>query len=504
MSSRLARAAAHRQGGVIIVLFALMLLVLLALAGLAVDLPRVYTRQQSLQSMVDAAALAAVRGLDGSSAGIERARTNAMVAVNDRFNYGDPYADIFSQPGHPAAPWRDAALSFAAAPDGPWLDLASARAAPAALHYARIDSAALDSAISPVQFFLLALVPGVPASLDVTVQAVAGNSAQKVTPFGLCALSPVPNAARNNPATTPAIPASVELVQYGFRRGVPYDLMQLNPSGTTPANFVLNPLDPPGAAARPDHLAPSVVAPFVCMGRVLLPSVMAGPVQVAQPFPLAALYRQFNTRFDQYQGSGCDPLGSPPDTNIQAYRFDGPQWMQTPPRSQAAASYSDGQRLVTVADPLPNPAGTMADQYGLLWSFSRAIPYAAYLSYPDESKLPAARGYTGFTTLYMQGLYNPGKPWTGLPHYPSPQPYYADSIADVYHQAPQSGHRPTALRRVLNIPLLACPVPASGRATVLAIRRFFMPVPATATSLVGEFVGVAPEFALSTSLELVR
>jgi hypothetical protein len=56
-------------------------------------------------------------------------------------------------------------------------------------------------------------------------------------------------------------------------------------------------------------------------------------------------------------------------------------------------------------------------------------------------------------------------------------------------------------RRVLNIPLLACPV-SGDRATIRAIGKFFMTVPAKSNLLIGEFAGVTPEQSLGTRVRL--
>jgi hypothetical protein len=53
----------------------------------------------------------------------------------------------------------------------------------------------------------------------------------------------------------------------------------------------------------------------------------------------------------------------------------------------------------------------------------------------------------------------------------------------------------------LNLPLLACPV-SGDKATVLGIGKFFMTVPATATSLYGEFAGLVSEQALGSQVQL--
>ena len=59
--------------------------------------------------------------------------------------------------------------------------------------------------------------------------------------------------------------------------------------------------------------------------------------------------------------------------------------------------------------------------------------------------------------------------------------------------APSAGHKPGGKgRRVLNVPLLNCSVMPSDSATVLAIGKFFMTVPATETTLAAEFAGAVP------------
>lgn len=56
---------------------AISMTLLLGLAGLAIDLGRMYVIRSELQSFTDAAALAAARELDGTAAGFDRARSAA-------------------------------------------------------------------------------------------------------------------------------------------------------------------------------------------------------------------------------------------------------------------------------------------------------------------------------------------------------------------------------------------------------------------------------------------
>jgi hypothetical protein len=59
-------------------------------------------------------------------------------------------------------------------------------------------------------------------------------------------------------------------------------------------------------------------------------------------------------------------------------------------------------------------------------------------------------------------------------------------------------------RDVVNVPLLSCPVAGTTGvpATVLAVGRFFMTVPATALTLHAEFAGIASEKTLTGPAEL--
>jgi hypothetical protein len=107
-----------------------------------------------------------------------------------------------------------------------------------------------------------------------------------------------------------------------------------------------------------------------------------------------------------------------------------------------------------------------------------------------------AGGYSTFSTTDWSVLYNPGLP--AAQSYPSSTPYQSTGGS-----APYSPYRNT---RVLNIPLLRCPVPAGSitTATVLGIGKFFMTVPATATSLYVEFAGMNSGTASGGNARLYR
>ena len=79
----------------------------LAAAGLAVDLGRVFVAKNELQTYCDSAALAAASTLDGTSAGISRA-TNTLSSSANKWNFG-------------TAGIGGATAAFATAATGPWV-----------------------------------------------------------------------------------------------------------------------------------------------------------------------------------------------------------------------------------------------------------------------------------------------------------------------------------------------------------------------------------------------
>lgn len=479
-------AATQRQTGSISLLLVLTLLLMLGFTGLALDTARVYNRRAELQGVADAAALAAARELNGTAAGVNAAVSKAAAVVN-RFKYAYDRAEIT---------WNDSAIEFSSspAPNGAWKSSGSAASAPTGVYYVKVDTSQLNADAAAVQVVFMRIIGADLSPTSVIGRAIAGRSGIKVTPLAVCAMSTIPASPRTNAGPPP----NVELVEYGFRRGVGYDLMKLNPGATTPANFLVNPIDPPGSVGSPVHTTTAIVGPFICTGTMAMTKVTGAPIRVDSPFPLEDFYRHFNSRFDQYDGSVCSPNGAPPDVNIKPYIHNtGVPWMTTVPGGQTAASLAQGSVLHTVADPDPSPSGTTAAQYGPLWSFARAVPFSAYAPGLAE---PVA-GYTPFNTAAWSTLYRPGQPVATS--YPSVTPYISSAAA--YSQSPSIAHRPgKRYRRVLNIPLLSCPVSgvANTPATVLAVGKFFMTVPATPTSLSAEFAGAIPAESLVGPVEL--
>lgn len=489
-AARLSRCAQQapclRQEGSFAVMFAGTLVLMLGVCAIALDLGTIYNRKSELHGMAKAVALAAAGQLDGTATGVNAALLRAA-ATAESYRYG--YRYNFT--------WTDAAIRFSTSParSGNWIDAGSARGQPAGLFYVEVDTGMLDDGSGSGNTWLMNAVYSSSTEFTISDRAVAGRANLRITPFAVCAMSA--SAGEPRPKTGPA--AAQELVEFGFRRGVSYDLMQLNPSGTTPENFIVDPIAAPGQPYVVSNTSIANVGPFVCSGRVWTPTVMGGSIHVTRPFPIASLFPHLNSRFDEYVGNACDPHGAPPDFNIKPFAHDTVKWMAKP-AVQSAASLSENGKLETIADPHPAAASTKADMYGVLWSYAKAVKYSSYKPNGTEP----ATGWTTFPIGDWDNLYPPTVDPTSYPGSGSSTPYAA-TAGDNY-AAPKAANVLIAQtgRRVLNIPLLACPVPsgADAQATVRGIGRFFMGVQATSTSLHAEFAGVVPESTLIGQVEL--
>ena len=475
--------------GAVAIVFAASLILIMGVFGLALDLTRLFNRQAELQNVADAAAMAAARELNGTAAGLTAAAAKARSAAEAlRYQYDST-----------TVTWSDAALRFGATPNATtWLDLADATLNPRLLRYAKVETGALGADSSSIGMFFIQVVAPAMQQAQISTRAIAGRTATNVLPLAICAMSATPAEGRTHAGP----PEVIELVEYGFRRGVAYDLMQLNPAGTSPENFIVDPFAIPEQGNVSSNTTQAVVGPHICTGSVVLPRVLDANIAVTRQFPLAQFYKQLNSRFDTFyakdSGAYCSPDIAPPDTNIKAYPFDKISWMTTVPAGQAARSSTEGGKLGTVADLVPPAsAATTAPMYGPLWSFARAVPFASYQAGTPE---PAA-GYAAFASSNWTSLYKPGQP---VPrNYPASGTPYAALSGDTY-MAPSAQRKGLRNRRILNVPLLACPVSGTtpAAATVVAIARFFMTVPATATQLNAEFGGVVSNQTIGGNVEL--
>jgi Flp pilus assembly protein TadG len=458
------------EDGAIAIMTPFFILIMIAMFGLALDLSRSYNRKAELQIAADAAALAAAAALDGTPEGIDRAATEAeSMADYATFAYNNS-----------SVSWSSAALKFGTSADGGaggWVDAATAKANASQIFFAQVDTSALDPSPGKIQNLFMPVLSSALAETNVAGSAVAGRDSLNVLPLAICANS-------NTPA---ASLASGELVEYGFRRGVSYNLMNLNPGGRPPENFLVNPVAPPGTLGTTMKNRLDVVAPFICTGKMAIPTLQGGDVTVERGFPIDPLYLPLNSRFGTV--AQCQSSTAPADPVVKNFDLANVPWMTDKPDGLSANALADPNPLLTVAE---KPAGATKTAYGPLWSYAKAVQYSDYVA---KGGVEPSGGYTPFKDTDWGLLYNPGSPQPKS--YPN-TPYQAAGGSATYKLGRNT--------RVLHVPLLRCPVPAGAisTATVAGIAKFFMTVPASSSALYAEFAGMDTEAALGGNARLYR
>lgn len=386
----------RRQDGTFAVICAASLVTMLAVSALALDIGQLYNRKAELHGIAKAAALAAARELNGTAGGVSAALAKAKQT-----------AEALKYQYKLSVSWSDTAISFASspAPASGWVDATTASGAPQGLSFVKVDTGGLDAATGTVSTAIMQLLAHSLTTVQLNDRAVAGRSAINVTPLAICAMSQVPGEARTNPGNgTASIPATVELIQYGFRRGVSYNLMELNPDGVEAKNYLVDPLLGPGATGASSGATATVAGPFVCTGTMWMSRVTGGTIHVSFPFPLGSLYSQLNARFDQFGDSVCSPNGAPPDYNIKQFKYpqlNGAPWMRPTTGLVSAAIATSRGRRETVADLPSPPPSTPAGNFGPLWTYAKAVKFSSYV---DGSPEPVG-GYTPFGTGDWPSLY---------------------------------------------------------------------------------------------------
>jgi len=459
-----------RQRGGVAIMFALTLAMLLGVCGLALELSLAFQRQGQLQRIADTAALTAAQQLDGTAGAIATAYGRAAQAANAAEVRG-------------AGPMflSTAALAFASDPDGPWLTYAAAQGAPAGLRYVRADTAALDPLYGTLASPFQGLLGNALAQAALSAQAVAGPRGVRVLPLAVCAMSAAASAVRAHGG------GLNEVVEYGFRHGVAYNLLKLNPAAgaATGEYFLVDPVSPPGSSAQAAGTDDAQVAPFMCNGQLAYPTLAGGALNLRRPASFN-LWQQLNARFGVYGGANaCDPYAAPPDTNVRAYVGAQASWMNSaPPQASAESSTPQaGQPLATIADAAPPLPAVAPERYGTLWAYG-----------------PARRTSLSFGTGHWGTLYPAAPALAASGWLPTQLPYKSSS----YSTSPALPGRKE--RRLLHVPLLACPVApgALAQAEPLAVARFLLVAQASATEVPAEFAGIVSEQTLATDVELLR
>lgn len=495
----------RKQKGAIAIVFGLSAITLFAMGGVVLDLGHLYIAKSELQNAADAAALAGAKELKETSAGITLAVSQAQaIALKNKYNFS---TDVVL---------TAAEIEFGPGPNGPWSTVAAAQSAPAGMTFIKVDTG-----LKSMNTYLMRVAGPAFNTVSTFGVAVAGRYVNNITPIGVCAVDPDHKTAKYTYPAAPLGTGITELVEFGFRRGVTYNLFGLNPLAGGPSDpYLINPTDAPPTACNPSHSSANYTAPFMCNGSSTIMASGSGQVYTNTGLT-AALAASLNSRFDIYSGpSVCIPASAPPDTNIKQYPCKGngdPACVNNPSNNisltppinwmeQGGTGNLPSQEFVTItankpnyqlpAAGLPAPAGrAQFANYGVLWSYGPAYqadsgtppdigaaitPQQANLNPMYSTSAPSATPYfdVSSSTNY------PTAAGSGFPVGTPAAPY--NQTSGNYFQAPSMAHPGARNRRILNIVLVDCRVAPVGPASCAAmsavgIGKFFMQVQADFT-----------------------
>lgn len=469
---------APRQRGAVAIMFGLSLLVLFGFMALVFDLGRTYVVRTELQNAADAAALAGAKDLNKKLEGVTKAiaTAKAIGLQNDT---------KFSFTGSTGIVITDAMISVSSCPDlatCTWTQASTITSDAQAgdKTFLKVDTSVSDSLGILNTFF--ADIGGNSTTRTYGL-AVAGWFLVDISPIGVCAIQDTTT--KESRPEGEALPGTNELAQFGFRRGVSYDIFKLGPLGAQSDPYLLDAIDSYPNECIPPNSNPNISAPFICQGSSAFQVTVPGFVYGNTGLESQKIERALNSRFNDYSSPKvCSPEQAPPDINIKHYGCTGgscvkpaADWMA--PNDQTITPTG----IPTATDPIP--AGiTSNNKYGVLWSYSRAVSADTSVT-PPKPGTPFAATAAAWETLYPA----PGGPPEPNGNFPGVKsPYLNDSTA---------GNSGTPDRRVLNLVIADCPkINKSGICPVipvLGIGRFFMQVPANFTGgakLEVEFAGL--------------
>jgi len=507
--------ATQHQRGAVAIIVAICLALLVGMLGLVLDLGHLYVAKTELQNAADAAALSGAKELDGSLDGVNSAKVSAIEAAGkNKYDLNATEVTI-----------DETNLEFSNSPDEGWVDFATAQASPADKTFLKVDTGKEGTDLQSFNTWFIHVLPGAASIMQTFGMAVAGKYAVNITPLGVCAISLVKNATDST---------TNELIEFGFRRGIAYNIPQLNPLGASGVPMWINPVDAPPSSCDPSHSSAAFTVPFVCEGSTSSIRTLPQLVYV-NTGASASLEKALNSRFDRFTGSQCDPTSAPPDTNIKEFTANAgnPNPASCPSSTTTTSgcgfprdwmdtlnSTTPTQQPISLA---PGPSGRLAPvttptylQYGALWSFSRAMNGA--------TSIPFNASNSHWSTLYNSGvslttLINIPTATGGSPvgGYPDPadtsmSPYKKgnEDHSSKYFSAPAASRPGTANRRVLTVAIVDCDSLvvgggglACGQINLVGLGNFFMQVPANLpTKIEGEFAGLVPESELTSVIRL--
>lgn len=261
----------RNERGSVLAIAAIGMLSVLMAVGLGIDVSRFYLAKTELQNAADAAALAAVSGLNSSSAGITEATNRAVQAMNSY--------DFNQQ----AVTFPRGNVLFAKNLNGPYVSEATAQTDPKDIRFVKVATPE-----SPVAVSFAISVLG--SNKNLTASATAGYS--------------VPINVFCN-----WIPLSVIDYDVPMVPGQTYTIRSGPGNSVSPGNYQILAVSGRGGKDVREGLASGV---DLCAeaGAVYdvdtKPGVTSGPVRAG-----------INTRFDSYQGGTVNPTDHPPDSNVK-------------------------------------------------------------------------------------------------------------------------------------------------------------------------------------------
>ncbi len=441
----------RQQRGAVLILFGLSLVLLIGFAALVIDLGRTYVVRTELQNAADAAALAGAKQLDQTGAKVccdanSAAAYAIAVAAQNNFMFSSPVTITAANLSVGSCP--DDSCMVAISSISSWTDTQAARKT-----FLKVD---IPSGGLATFFARVPTTAGSSGTLTTNTygRAVAGRFVNDLTPIAVCAIKDASGMSRPKGE---ALSGTNELAQFGFRRGVSYNIFALGPLGSPSDTYLINPVDVYPNSCDPNNSSANSTAPFICGGSSAVLSSTPGTVYGNAGISAGKIQAALNSRFNIYGGpSVCIPTDAPPDGNITKYGCTG-GGCATP-----AANWMDPNQQTIALSGIVSK-----NNYGVLWSYSRAVQAVT-----DGSTVgPGAP----FTLADWAALYpaTGGSPVANASFPAVVSPYLAGSF---------TGGSVNVNRRVLNLAIANCPeVSGSGSCTVipiLGIGRFFMQVPA--------------------------
>lgn len=491
----------QQRGAVAVMSGLLLMLVLIPVSGLVLDLGHLYIVKTELQNMSDSAALAAAKDLDNSDAGLNKAvASGKALALKNRYDFGSTLT------------LQNENFRFAASPDGPWYTLAQSLGNATGRTFVEVDTRSdrTSNTAQSINTWLMRIAGN--NSTSTFGWAVAGRYVNTVTPIGICAIDPLHRTASFN------FGSFTEIVEYGFRRGMSYNVFELGSlGGATSDPYQINPVNSPPNSCNAANGSANVTAPFMCVGNSAVLPTGVGQVYTNTGMT-SSLDKALNSRFNDYSGgSQCDPASAPPDKNVKEYDCASgcatgapPDWQDSgagtaQPSQQSIDTWASASGLYTPKYALPHEitgtniwpssaytrsgvAGQFADypHHGVMWSYTPAIQVDGSTAITPAQANSTIGGNVQGTDKLMYGLKGSATDYINAATYPTsvgggftsahPAPYNQSSGASF--QAP-AGRPGVEDRRILNIVLIDCRTPPVGSAScgvmnAVAIGKFFM------------------------------